>query len=189
MKVNIELFQVDIKQAVSAELLTMSDKHLADFETFWKPRLQNTNEEDKHWDWIKKRRVTDVSPSYERYAIECTYITQGLMLLEIDYHRSQLEPGKNLVYLDYLSTAPWNRPSIQNPPTYRGIGTALFTFALERSVSLEYKGRVGLHALPKAEKFYKQLGMTDCGIDANKQSLRYFEISTDKAVEILANCE
>lgn len=50
MKVSIELFQVDIRQAVSAELLTMSDKHLADFETFWKPRLQDTNEEDKHWD-------------------------------------------------------------------------------------------------------------------------------------------
>jgi len=27
--------------------------------------------------------------------------------------------------------------------------------------------------------------MTDCGIDATKQSLRYFEVSTDKAVEIL----
>lgn len=111
------------------------------------------------------------------------------MLLEIDYHRSRLEPGKNLVYLDYLATAPWNRPSIQNPPAYRGVGTAFFTLAVERSISLEYKGRVGLHALPRAEKFYKQLGMVDFGIDANKQNLKYFELSADRAIEILATCE
>lgn len=111
------------------------------------------------------------------------------MLLEIDSHRSRLEPGKNLVYLNHLAAAPWNRPSIQNPATSRGVGTALFTLAVERSVSLEYKGRVGLHSLPRVEKFYKQIGMIDFGINANKQNFKYFELSTDRAIEILANCE
>lgn len=31
--------------------------------------------------------------------------------------------------------------------------------------------------------------MVDFGIDANKQNLKDFELSTDKAIEIFANCE
>lgn len=185
MKEIIELLRTKDNQVVSARLLPMADRHLDDFEAFWRPRLQNTSEEDRHWDWIKKQRITNVSPSYERYALECDHITQGLMLLEIDRHRSRIDPGKSLVYLDYFATSPWNRSSLKNPPDYRGVGTALFTLALERSVALEYKGRVGLHALPRAEGFYHQLKMVDFGCDASKQNLKYFEVSVDRATEIL----
>lgn len=184
MKGTKKLLRVRDNQVICANLLPMSDKHLADFETFWKPRLQKTEEEDRHWDWAKKHRVTDVSPSYERYALECDHITQGLMLLEIDHHHSRLESGKSLVYLDYLATAPWNRSSGDNTPDYRGIGTALFTLALERSIALEYRGRIGLHALPRAEGFYNQLQMVDFGCDASKQNLKYFELSVDGATKI-----
>ncbi len=143
MQENVKLFRVSDNQIVDAVLLDLSQKHIADFETFWKPRLKSSQEEDSHWDWLKKDLLT-ATPNYEKYALECEQITQGLMILELDCHRSRLESGKSLVYLDYLSTAPWNRPSIQDPPSYKGIGTTLFSFAISRSMDLEYKGSAHL---------------------------------------------
>jgi hypothetical protein len=184
LKEILKLLRVSDLTLVNAELSNLSAKHLADFDTYWKNRLQISDEEDRHWNWVNKYLKLS-TPNYERYALECENITQGLMLLELDCHRSRSDLGKNLVYIDYLATAPWNRPSIQKPPIYKAVGTALFTFAIKRSFDLEYKGRLGLHALPLAEGFYKKLEMVDFGCDPDKQNLRYFELTSDKALEIV----
>jgi hypothetical protein len=184
MKTKLKLLRISDSGKIDADILDLSDKHLADFDTFWLPRLQDSEEEDSHWNWQKKSLFL-ATPNYEKYALECENITQGLMILEIDYHRSRVESGKNLVYIDYLATAPWNRPSIQNPSMYRGIGTALLFFAIKRSFELEYKGRIGLHALPLAETFYKKIGLVDFGADTSKQGLSYFELSSNEALKII----
>jgi hypothetical protein len=182
VKIRLKLLNVSDSKKIEADILDLSDKHLADFDTFWLPRLQDSKEEDSHWNWQKKSLFLS-TPNYEKYALECANITQGLMILEIDCYRSRLESGKNLVYVDYLATAPWNRPSIQNPPMYRGIGTALLLLAIKCSFDLEYKGRIGLHALPLAEKFYQKIGLVNFGADAEKQGLSYFELSSDEALK------
>lgn len=181
----LPLFRVKDSALIEAELWNLSSKHISDFETFWKQRLLNSSEEDSHWSWIDKF-LKLATPNYERYALECESITQGLMVLELDCYRSLLEPNKNLVYVDYLTIAPWNRRSIENPPMYKGIGSSLLNFAITRSFDLDYKGRLGLHSLPNAEDFYKRFGMVDFGYDSKKQGLRYFEISSDTAREILS---
>lgn len=184
MKETLKLVRVRDLAKVDAAIVSLSAKHLADFDTFWKSRLQTSSEEDRHWDWVNKYLKLS-TPNYEKYAVECESITQGLMILELDCYRSRLEPNKSIVYLDYLNTAPWNRPSIQNPPSYKGVGTALFTLAVKRSFALDYKGRLCLHALPSAEGFYTKLKMVDFGCDPDKQNLKYFELASDKAVEIV----
>jgi len=35
-----------------------------------------------------------------------------------------------LLYIRALATAPWNRPVITNPPTYKGVGGNLIDFAI-----------------------------------------------------------
>lgn len=185
MEISVLLLQVQDCKQVRGRIISLAQKHLADFETFWRSRLLASQEEDSHWDWAQKNRV--LSPvNYEKYALETEVdkITQGLMIIELDFHRSRLKPNASLVYIDYLATAPWNRPSIKDPPGYKGVGTALFTLALERSFSVEYEGRIGLHALPNAEDFYRKLGMQDFGPDPKKSNLRYFEISEDRARQI-----
>ena len=181
----LPLFRVKDSALVEAELCNLSSKHISDFETFWKQRLQNSSEEDSHWSWIDKFFKLS-TPNYERLALECEAITQGLMILELDCYRSLLESTKNLVYVDYLTIAPWNRRSIENPPMYKGVGSSLLKLAIERSFDLDYKGRIGLHSLPGAENFYRKFGMVDLGYDSNKQGLRYFEISSDQAEKILS---
>ena len=47
---------------------------------------------------------------------------------------------------------------------------------IERSIDEGFRGRIGLHALPKAEVFYQDnCGMTPLGKDASRQDLMYFE--------------
>ena len=45
----------------------------------------------------------------------------------------------------------------------------------------------GLHSLPQAEDFYEQkCGMTRVGVDPDYESLSYFELTHERAAEILA---
>ncbi|KYC36550.1 hypothetical protein WA1_43465 [Scytonema hofmannii PCC 7110] len=171
----IQLLQVRDNQYVDAILVTLTNKHLEDFERFWKPQLRVSGEEDKFWDWEMKNRVYATSTNYESYAIECEQIAQGLMLIETRVHRSWFESNRRLVYVHSLATAPWNRLSIQTPVKYRLVGATLLEFAMYRSLELGYGGLVGLHALPGAEGFYHRMGMIDCGLDAEKENLTYFE--------------
>ena len=82
------------------------------------------------------------------------------MLLETQTRWSKFTPGKRLIGIDALATAPWNRSSIQRPRDLEGVGSALLTFARERSNALGYQGRIGLYSLPGAVGFYEQQGMT-----------------------------
>jgi hypothetical protein len=162
-----------------------NQKHIADWETFWKPRLKNSEEEDKHWDWLRKMQYAS-TPNFTTFALESGNITQGLMIVETDLHRSALENGKSLVYIDYLASAPWNRGSLQEPPMFRAIGTILFSLAVYLSNELGFKGRVALHSLPKAEAFYRSKGMMDGGLDVKYYNLRYFELATADAQQIIS---
>ena len=50
-----------------------------------------------------------------------------------------------------------------------------------------FAGRVGLHSLPQAEPFYRDVcGMTDLGEDPNEYDLRYFEMTEAQAARFLS---
>ncbi|WP_446401788.1 hypothetical protein [Coleofasciculus sp. C1-SOL-03] len=158
----------------------MTQKHLNDAETLWEPQLQGTGAEDEYWNWFAKSRRAKLLPGDELYAIECDGVTQGLMTIDVLKKRCQIESQfrRRLVYIRALATAPWNRPAIMNPPTYKGVGGNLIDFAIARSYELAYQGRIGLHALPGALGFYRKLrvGLLDCGCDPeDPDNLIYFE--------------
>ncbi|GAB1544642.1 hypothetical protein NUACC21_73180 [Scytonema sp. NUACC21] len=54
---------------------------------------------------------------------------------------------------------------------FKGVGTALLRFARLLSVELGYEGRVGLHSLPGAERFYEKQGMLDYGSEEDYDNL------------------
>ena len=90
MSYAVQILRVSDGEFVDATLSPLNDKHLADFETFWKSRLQISAEEDAHWSWVNKNRIFKTEASYEKYAIECNQITQGLMMIATKGHRSYL---------------------------------------------------------------------------------------------------
>ncbi len=176
----IQLLQVQDQQIVDAILTEVTDKHLEDAKTLWEPILEGSGQDDEYWNWVGKSRRSKLLPGDELYAIECEGITQGLMMLDVLKKRCQIESQlrRRLVYISALATAPWNRPVITDPPTYKGVGGNLVDFAIARSHELGYQGRIGLHALPGALGFYRKLrvGLLNCGLDPEEpDNLVYFE--------------
>jgi GNAT superfamily N-acetyltransferase len=160
---------------VDAYLVDLAQKHASDFDNFWREQLRLYGQEDKFWDWLFKLRFIANQENREGYAIECFNQTEGLMMIETAQHGSRITPGKRIVYVDGIASAPWNRKAIQRPQKFKGVGTALLEFARNRSIELGYEGRVGLHCLPGAEGFYEHQGMLDLGSDEDYEDLIYFE--------------
>lgn len=149
--------------------------------------LGEHNVEDFHWAWPEKwKQRTELR--WRSYALRCAGRTQGLMFVDL-VRRCRLEPhvDAHFVYIDILSTAPWNRPRLWPAPVYRGVGLVLVTEAIQLSLEEESEGRVGLHALPRSQPFYEQKClMTNLGPDPAYSNLNYFELSTERAMQFLA---
>ncbi|MGG6269031.1 hypothetical protein ACQ4M3_34325 [Leptolyngbya sp. AN03gr2] len=162
-------------QTVQAQLYLMQQRHVKDFEGFWRSILHELGQDDEFWGWAMKKRLTASDDRFEAYALEFEGLTQGLMWIETQWHRSWVNSVYRIVYIEALASAPWNRRRLEDPPYLDGVGTALLLFARRRSVALGYEGRVGLHALSTSEGFYERRNMTDYGQDPDKEDLRYFE--------------
>jgi GNAT superfamily N-acetyltransferase len=152
----------------------MTQQHLNDFNYIWKAILLALGADDAFWDWARKKQLALSDDRYEAYAIEYEELTQGLLWLETQWHRSQWTRTRPLVYVEALATAPWNRRSINPEPWLRGVGTVLLQFARKRSLDLGYGGRLGLHALPGSESFYEARNMMNLGYDDDREMV-YFE--------------
>ena len=170
---------------VPATICTMTQAHVVQVETIWQGLLTEAEQPDKGWDWDYKRRIAAGDSRFETYVLEIDRLAHGVVLLETQWHRSQVDERfsggavapSRLVYVEYLASAPWNRKSIEDPPYFVGVGRALLLFARKRSMALGYNGRVGLHALPGSEAFYHRHNMADYGADPDKEGLVYFEYS------------
>jgi hypothetical protein len=142
--------------------------------------------EDKHWDWSKKVLKTQGSLAHKHYVIECEDKTQGMMQLEMSLHRSRIESGQHMVYIDYLSVAPWNRKTIETNPRFKLVGTVLLGQAIGTSDDEGFFGRIGLHSLPSAADWYRNIiGMKSFGMDSMYENLEYFEMSKSDAQKFL----
>lgn len=169
---------------------------LQSIEADWTPMFDaaaaENRPEDAHWEWAAKALHALHNPlSYELFGIETDGKTQGMMLAVKGgtkcFSRHPEHPRMPLVYVDFLATAPWNRQGLIATPTYKGVGRVLFMAAVSLSIKEEFTGRVALHSLPAAEAFYRnRLGMTDLGADGDYHNLRYFELSTTQAKQLIS---
>lgn len=144
--------------------------------------------EHSHWAWETKVAESARLLSCPTLAIECDGETQGLMLLKTDGHFAMLpaQVDKPLVYVTYLASAPWNLQGVVEQPRFSGVGTVMMAAAIQMSIEAEFKGRVGLHALPRAESFYECHGLLSLGIDNEKENLKYYELGVQGATEFLS---
>jgi GNAT superfamily N-acetyltransferase len=169
----VELDRAD-GEFVTALICPMERRHLEDFNLVWKPMLEALDGEDAFWDWAGKKCLALSDDRYEAYAIEQDDLTHGLLWLETQWHCSQWVRGEPLVYVAALASAPWNRHLLDPQPWLTGVGSALLSFARQRSLDLGYGGRLGLHALAGSESFYESRNMLNLGYDLD-QEMVYFE--------------
>ncbi len=142
-----------------------------------------------HWNWGAKSRNLQFL-AYRCLGIECTGKWQGLLMVKLSGQVARLDPdkGKDLVYIDYLESAPWNLHEMVDTPLYSGLGSLLMRTAVQISYDEGFHGRIGLHALHQAEDFYRDVcGMQGCGADASYQDLPYYEMTRDLAASFTSN--
>jgi GNAT superfamily N-acetyltransferase len=195
----IFLFNVERGVAEPAELWdAITDTQLADWEGEWMPELFKAMQklrragvdlrfwpQSRRWNWRNKADALNGLLGSTGLSVVCQGVTQGMMFVDTVMKRCRIDgqKGKDLVYVEFLENAPWNRKELLfDPPRYRGVGTVLIAAAIELSKSEGFKGRIGLHSLPQANGFYANTcGMTDLGPDARYQDLRYFELTPEQA--------
>lgn len=199
------VFLLDVAQqaAVPADLLdAITDRQLADWEGEWMPELFKSVQrlhragiershwpQSRHWNWRQKTTALLGFLAHQGFSVVCNGMTQGMMVVDTTTHRCRIpeQHKKELVYVEFIENAPWNRPELGTSPLYRGVGSVLVRAAVALSEDMEFKGRIGLHSLPQANGFYaNHCGMTDLGIDADHQDMRYFEMTTEQANAFIA---
>lgn len=152
--------------------------------------------ESLHWNWAKK--AAELTPDrlgalgdVRVFGISTANDWEGMQLAKAAGHMTKLKSvGRELVYIEYVESAPWNWEvaQIKQEARYRGAGMQLVEMAVRWSLQLGFHGRIGLHSLQQAEDFYRRrCGMTDLGPDSDwrYQKMRYFEFSDDQAREFL----
>jgi hypothetical protein len=194
----VHLLSVALDAPEPAELIhAITERQLADWEAEWMPELfaalQRLHRagvqrahwpQSRHWDWRTKAKQLQGLLAHPAFSVVCGGVTQGMMILDTTTKRCRIEEqrGKNLVYVEFVENAPWNRRELSDPPRYRGVGSILIRAAIALSQHEEFRGRIGLHSLPQANGFYANTcGMTDLGADPEYQGLRYFEMTPEQA--------
>jgi len=154
--------------------------------------ISEINAEDAHWELGKKIIAAERNPLvYDVFVLECGTNTQAVMLVQKGgtrcFSRHPEHPNLPLIYIDFLATAPWNRPRLVTDPVYAGCGRNMIMTAISLSIEEEMKGRIGLHSLSGAEDFYRNsIGMADLGTDSDYSNLRYFELSKQRAAAVIS---
>lgn len=199
----IYLLNAERGEPEAAELWDgITEQQLTDWEGEWMPelfkavqRLRRAGVErrhwpqSRHWNWRKKADALQGILAHPGFSIVCGGVTQGMMIVDTTTKRCRIDSqkGKNLVYVEFVENAPWNRSELFNPPRYRGIGSILIRAAIALSQEEEFRGRIGLHSLPQANSFYANTcGMTDLGADHQYDGLRYFEMTREQAEAFIA---
>jgi hypothetical protein len=168
----------------------LDQKNFDDVEKLWRPSLNAArarvatwaeaaaiDAQDSHWEWKDKAIEAENTLGEETYALEAAGQTQGLMLISVKFARLPTQRGRELVYVELVSTAPWNRPKLVTDPRYKGVGIALLGTAITKSVELGFSGRIGLHSLQQSETWYQGIEeLTDVEYDTAKK-MRYFEMT------------
>ena len=147
------------------------------------------NLQDAHWKWREKQQARSNRFDWESFAVECGGENQGMMFVRtVGFARIGSQHNLPLIYIDLISAAPWNRFGFTDSPLYKGVGPLLMGAAISLSYSEGLDGRLGLHALPQSEDWYRAQGMTELGIDTvHPEQLVYFEFTSVDARNYVSN--
>ncbi len=158
----------------------------------WGPLLESMEALDAAWDWRVEVEAMHRDPDTRLVLAVCQRDKGGrvhaLVNLLVQPRASRLERGADLLYIDMLAVAPWNRAG-QSAREVKGLGPLLIQAAILVSRQAGLGGAFGLHSLPDAAtlKFYADvMGVAPVGIETTAEGkLVYFEAPAERADELL----
>ena len=130
--------------------------------------------EDFHWDWMGKA----IQMNSDEYLWFFLKIEKKVQAVSIIYHPKKTAAlDRDIYYIEYLSVAPWNRPSKLYPKKYQGVGKEVLR-EVQKYINLHYDYEYGfsLHSLPQSKTFYEHIGMNNHPV-LDKGPLSYFEMN------------
>lgn len=137
---------------------------------------------DFHWRWLDKALALN-SEEYEWFFLTADNSVQAACLI---YHpkASRLD-GANIFYIDYISSAHWNRDRPGHKKRFSSVGKILIRHTISYAQDqLGYRPGFSLHSLPTAEDYYRHLKMIEFEADPEKEGLKYFEAPPEAATNI-----
>jgi hypothetical protein len=137
---------------------------------------------DFHWRWFDKALQLNTN-EYEWFFIIANGSVQAVCLI---YHpKASRIDGADIFYIDYISSAYWNRSRPGYIKKYSSPGKILIRYTIDHAINkLGYRPGFSLHALPTAEDYYRHLNMKEFNADPSKENLVYFEAPADVAVRL-----
>lgn len=158
-----------------------SEAELADINTY-------IQLDDRHWEWL----IKSCQWRTEEYKWFFLYIDNNPQAACVVYHpkTSAAEVERNIYYVEYLAAAPWNRKNPMHPQLFKGVGKVTLKHVQEYcSKELNWNLGFSLHSLPKAESYYKYIGMTAfSNLDkkvTETVTLKYFEMLEEPAKQFV----
>ncbi|MCY2965429.1 MAG: hypothetical protein NT069_17645 [Planctomycetota bacterium] len=159
---------------------------VADIDRQWWQGIRPTvraNESDGHWPWME---IAGKHRSWKK-ACACLRTADSWIQSAIAYDlhgSSLLDKGDGCVFVDFLATAPWNRPRITSLPLYRGCGTELLVHVVAESYSNGLHGRVALIPIEDdVVEYYEDFGFRTTGVECDDRIV--FKLPVVAALELL----
>lgn len=158
----------------------------------WTPGLNAMAALDATWDWRVEVELMLRAPRRQLVLAVCQRDTGGrvhaMMNIVVLPRASRLVSGRDLLYIDMLSVAPWNRPG-RPVREVKGLGPLLIQSAILVSRDAGLGGAFGLHSLPDPGtlKFYANvMGVSPVSIEPTPEGkLVYFEAPAMRAEQML----
>jgi len=141
--------------------------------------------EDYHWNWSKKAFHYNTS-EYDWFFLKTDDGVQGVCLT---FHpRESVFQKVDIFYIQYLSSAPWNRKSALHERQYKGIGNEILKHVQYYFLKKHhYSYGFSLHSLPQSQAFYEHLGMKNFPEYNDANGLFFYEMSKENAISFLGD--
>lgn len=156
-------------------------RHIRELELSGKdinPILDSAQLEDHHWRWLDKT-LHYRGDRYKWFFLVAENYPQAACL--VDQPKSSVVGIGDIFYVEYIAVAPWNRVNALAERSFKGVGSKLLDFVISYAKNqLGLRHGFSLHSLPKAESFYKKIGMTPFP-EYDKDGLKFFEwVASDR---------
>jgi GNAT superfamily N-acetyltransferase len=161
---------------VEAELRPASFADAATWARDWQPVLRRYARPDADWPW--RAHITRAA-SHEGYlslAVARDGALDALMSLTEKQEKSRLDPEHTVVYVEFVGIAPQHQAPPVGERVITGLGRVMLEAAAEIATKIGHNGRIGLHAKPDVEDFYRSLRLHECAEEeCSDGTWRYFE--------------
>jgi hypothetical protein len=173
----------DVLESVDI-VLDLPDTQLVEIEYHWAPERKRLppSVEHRHWNWGGKTG----KKTYRLIALLKGDSCEGLLAVETKLKPSRHDQ-RDLLYIGYIESAPWNLEQHPDGQRYRGVGTSLMIGAIQLSQQTDAKGGICLHSLDQSRVYYQhKWGMKSYGPDDLCEDMDYFELAALDAIKFLA---